>query len=78
MKLSRKLIYTYLELVVADASAHEIAELPPVEVRAQAENLEGIAASGSEGVIFSQRLAAVPICRPAMLRNLRLSLTYRI
>ncbi|MDE1546384.1 TonB-dependent receptor [Dechloromonas agitata] len=35
-----------------------------VEVRARAENLEGIAAAGSEGVVSSQRLAAVPILRP--------------
>lgn len=44
--------------------AHESTELSPVEVRAKAENLEGIAASGSEGVVSSQRLAAVPILRP--------------
>ena len=44
--------------------AHESTELSAVEVRAKAENLEGIAASGSEGVVSSQRLAAVPILRP--------------
>ena len=44
--------------------AHESTELSPVEVRAKAENLEGVAASGSEGVVSSQRLAAVPILRP--------------
>ncbi len=46
------------------AVAHESTELSAVEVRAKAENLEGIAASGSEGVVSSQRLAAVPILRP--------------
>ncbi len=44
--------------------AHESTELSAVEVRARAENLEGIASSGSEGVVSSQRLAAVPILRP--------------
>ncbi|MDP3538439.1 MAG: TonB-dependent receptor [Azonexus sp.] len=44
--------------------AHESVELTAVEVRARAENLEGIAAAGSEGVVSSQRLAAVPILRP--------------
>ncbi|WP_295007402.1 TonB-dependent receptor [uncultured Dechloromonas sp.] len=46
------------------AAAHESSELSAVEVRARAENLEGIAVSGSEGVVSSQRLAAVPILRP--------------
>lgn len=46
--------------VVAD----EAAELSTVEVRASAENLEGIAAAGSQGIVSSQRLAAVPILRP--------------
>ena len=44
--------------------AHESTELSAVEVRARAENLEGVAAAGSEGVVSSQRLAAVPILRP--------------
>lgn len=38
--------------------------LSPVEVRAQAENLLGEAAAGSEGVVSSQRLQAMPILRP--------------
>ena len=46
------------------ATASEATELSTVEVRAQAENREGIAASGSEGVVSSQRLAAVPLLRP--------------
>ncbi len=49
---------------MARVFAHESTELSAVEVRAKAENLEGIAASGSEGVVSSQRLAAVPILRP--------------
>ncbi len=51
-------------LTMTAAVAHESTELSAVEVRAKAENLEGIAASGSEGVVSSQRLAAVPILRP--------------
>ncbi len=46
------------------ASASDSVELTTVEVRAKAENLEGIAAAGSQGVVSSQRLAAVPILRP--------------
>ncbi len=38
--------------------------LSPVEVRAQSENLLGEATAGSEGVVSSQRLQAVPILRP--------------
>lgn len=64
MKLRRNLISSYLLLATAGALAHETAELSAVEVRAQAENLEGIATTGSEGVVSSQRLAAVPILRP--------------
>lgn len=51
-------------LAMTAVVAHESTELSAVEVRAKAENLEGIAASGSEGVVSSQRLAAVPILRP--------------
>ncbi|WP_226402727.1 TonB-dependent receptor [Ferribacterium limneticum] len=51
-------------MAMSPAFAHESVELSAVEVRARAENLEGIAASGSEGVVSSQRLAAVPILRP--------------
>jgi len=46
------------------AQAHETVELSTVEVRAKAENIEGIAAAGSEGVVSSQRLSAMPILRP--------------
>jgi outer membrane receptor protein involved in Fe transport len=38
--------------------------LSAIEVRAKAENLEGIAAAGSQGVVSSQRLATLPILRP--------------
>lgn len=64
MQLRKKFIYSYLLLATASVGAHESTELSAVEVRARAENLEGIAAAGSEGVVSSQRLAAVPILRP--------------
>ena len=64
MKLRQKFISSYLVLAVSGVLAHESTELSAVEVRARAENLEGIASSGSEGVVSSQRLAAVPILRP--------------
>ncbi|NTV68862.1 MAG: TonB-dependent receptor [Azonexaceae bacterium] len=64
MRLRQKLISSYLMVAMSAVTAHESTELSTVEVRAKAENLEGIAASGSEGVVSSQRLAAVPILRP--------------
>ena len=64
MNVRRKLVYSYLCLAVTGVGAHESTELSAVEVRARAENLEGVAAAGSEGVVSSQRLAAVPILRP--------------
>ncbi|MBS1129022.1 MAG: TonB-dependent receptor [Proteobacteria bacterium] len=64
MSVRKKLISSYFLAAVSSVGAHESAELSAVEVRAKAENLEGIAASGSEGVVSSQRLAAVPILRP--------------
>ena len=64
MKVRRKIFYSYILAAVSSASAHTVTELSAVEVRAQAENLEGIAASASEGVVSSQRLAAVPMLRP--------------
>ena len=64
MQLRRKIIYSYLSLAAAGVSAHEMVELSPVEVRARIENLEGIAAAGSEGVVSSQRLSTVPVLRP--------------
>ncbi len=64
MQLRRKIICSYFVLAAPSVSAHEMVELSPVEIRARAENLEGIAASGSEGVVSSQRLSAVPVLRP--------------
>src|SRR5574343_838072 len=64
MNVRRKLISSYLLVAMTSVGAHESAELSAVEVRARAENLEGIAAAGSEGVVSSERLAAVPILRP--------------
>jgi outer membrane receptor protein involved in Fe transport len=64
MRVRTKLISSYLLAVAANALAHDAVELSTVEVRAQAEKLEGIATAGSEGVVSSQRLAAVPILRP--------------
>ncbi|MFN4341329.1 MAG: TonB-dependent receptor [Azonexus sp.] len=64
MQLRKKFIFSYLLLATVSVGALESAELSAVEVRARAENLEGIAAAGSEGVVSSQRLAALPILRP--------------
>ena len=49
---------------MAGVSANQATQLSPIEVRAQAENLEGLAVSGSEGVVSGQRLATVPLQRP--------------
>ena len=64
MGLRQKIIFSYIALAAANAFAIDVVELSPVVVRVKAENLEGIAAAGSEGVVSSQRLAAVPILRP--------------
>ena len=64
MQLRQKLFSSYFLLAVAGVSANEAVELLTIEVRAQVENLEGIASSGSEGVVSGQRLAAVPLQRP--------------
>ena len=54
-----------LAVLAADhAEAEDLQLLSPIEIRAQSENLLGAAASGSEGVVSSQRIAAVPILRP--------------
>ncbi|WP_228276511.1 TonB-dependent receptor [Dechloromonas sp. H13] len=52
-------------MLAGPLAAEEIATLSAVEVRARVENLEGLAVSGSEGVVSGQRLAAVPLQRPA-------------
>jgi outer membrane receptor protein involved in Fe transport len=49
---------------MGNVSADEATELTTVEVRARSENLEGLAIAGSEGVVSSQRLVAVPMLRP--------------
>ena len=49
---------------MAGVSANEVTQLSPIEIRAQVENLEGLAISGSEGVVSGQRLATVPLQRP--------------
>ncbi len=64
MNVRKNLINSYFLAAMSAVGAHESSELSAVEVRARAENLEGIAGSGSEGVVSSQRLAAVPILRP--------------
>src|SRR5574343_1828603 len=64
MQLRKKFICSYLLLATASVGAHQSTELSAVEVRAQAASLEGIAAAGSEGIVSSQRLAAVPMLRP--------------
>lgn len=45
-------------------AAEPVSELPRVDIRAAAENLSGLASSGSEGVVSAQRLASVPLLRP--------------
>ncbi len=65
MHVRKILIISYLSLLAGPLAAEEIATLSAVEVRARVENLEGLAVSGSEGVVSGQRLAAVPLQRPA-------------
>ena len=64
MTIRKILIYSYVGLAASTALAGETAELSAIEVRAKAENLEGIASAGSQGVVSSQRLATLPILRP--------------
>lgn len=63
MKIRQKLFFSYVALCAGLVAAHESTELSAVEVRAQAENLQGIAVAASEGLIASQRLQAVPLLR---------------
>lgn len=51
-------------LLSGAALGQPASELSTIEVRARNENLEGIAAAGSEGVVSGQRLASVPLLRP--------------
>ena len=45
--------------------AEAVPALSTVEVRSRVENREGIAAAASEGVVSGERLASVPLLRPA-------------
>lgn len=65
MSVRKLLIISYLPLLAMPAMAEEVSILSAVEVRARAESLEGLAVSGSEGVVSGQRLATVPLVRPA-------------
>ncbi len=65
MPLRKLLFFSYCCWgVVTGVAAQEGATLSVVEIRSQAENLEGVAAAGSEGVVSRQRLDAVPLLRP--------------
>ena len=64
MSVRRILIVSYSLVALGSALGQEALELSPIEVRARAENLEGLAIAGSEGVVSGQRLAAVPLQRP--------------
>ncbi len=65
MQIRHLILFSCAALAGGQASAHESDELSAIEVRAKAENLEGIAAAGSVGIVSSQRIAAMPILRPA-------------
>ena len=65
MFVRKIILISYASLFAIQAVAEEVATLSAVEVRAKAENLEGLAVSGSEGVVSGQRLATVPLVRPA-------------
>ena len=64
MRRERRLICSLLLAAGGGVAAQDVPELSAVEVRAQVENLEGLAIAGSEGVVSGQRLAAVPLQRP--------------
>lgn len=64
MPVRQKTVYAYLLLWATVACAQVPTELSAVEIRAKSENLEGLAVAGSEGVVSSQRLAALPVLRP--------------
>jgi len=55
----------WLAVLAGTASAQDPLALSTVEVRSRVENREGIAAAASEGVVSGQRLASVPLLRPA-------------
>jgi hypothetical protein len=64
MRRERRLICSLLFAAGGGVAAQDVPQLSAVEVRAQAENLEGLAMAGSEGVVSGQRLATVPLQRP--------------
>lgn len=55
---------SYWLLAMTGAAAQDVQTLSSVEIRSQAENMEGIAAAGSEGVVSLQRLGSAPLLRP--------------
>jgi outer membrane receptor protein involved in Fe transport len=63
-KLGKIFFYSYLTMLSLDTLAEEPTLLSSVEVRASGDKLLGEASAGSEGVVSSQRLQAVPILRP--------------
>ncbi len=64
MRRERRLICSLLLAAGGSVAAQDVPQLSAVEVRAQVENLEGVAMAGSEGVVSGQRLATVPLQRP--------------
>lgn len=64
MRVSKIFFYSYAVLTSCVSLGHDSVELSSVEVRAKIENLEGIASAGSEGIVSSQRISAIPILRP--------------
>ncbi len=58
------MILSFLLAAGGGVAAQEVPQLSAVEVRARTENLEGLAITGSEGVVSGQRLATVPLQRP--------------
>jgi outer membrane receptor for Fe3+-dicitrate len=64
MRRERRLICSLLLAAGGGVAAQDVTQLSAVEVRAQVENLEGLAMAGSEGVVSGQRLATVPLQRP--------------
>ena len=52
MRRERRLICSVLLAAGGGVAAQDVPHLSAVEVRAQVENLEGLAIAGSEGVVF--------------------------
>lgn len=65
MRRRTQTIALVLAGLAAGAGAQGQMALSTVEVRSQVEDLSGIAAAGSEGVVSGARLATVPLQRPA-------------